>query len=244
LVDSTGKTIHTFPGIEALPFVRGAIAPGAQRVALVTGGQGDADQSNSATLFEMTPGGNWLPQATLKLPSGAMRIVFSHDARRLAVGLDDGSVYVYNRRSRGGVWPPKPDAILERDKDGIAADAVAFSPDGDRIVAGDAAGTIRFWTLSSIDATDAVRGQTAPLRFSGTEVSVSPGSIGGRRSDFQPVESVEAATFTPSGRLVATAGADGLIRLWNSGNGLQVLRFPAAGGIIKSLEFSPDGGLL
>ncbi len=55
--------------------------------------------------------------------------------------------------------------------------------------------------------------------------------------------SVEAVMFVPSGEMIASGSADGVVRLWNWMTAEQVGRF-AGGTHVTSICFSPDGQLI
>ncbi|CAG7855299.1 COMPASS-like H3K4 histone methylase component WDR5B {ECO:0000303/PubMed:19567704} Short=AtWDR5B {ECO:0000303/PubMed:19567704} [Serendipita indica DSM 11827] len=94
--------------------------------------------------------------------------------------------------------------------------AIAFSPDGLRILSGSEDNTIRLW--------DAETGQSLgePLR----------GHTG----------SVNAVAFSPDGSQIASGSNDETIRLWNAETG-QSLGEPFRGhqGSVNAVAFSPDG---
>jgi WD40 repeat protein/DNA-binding SARP family transcriptional activator len=54
---------------------------------------------------------------------------------------------------------------------------------------------------------------------------------------------VESLAFSRDGRL-ATGGADGTVRLWDTASGAQMQRLDAHTGIVYLVKFSPDGRLL
>jgi WD40 repeat protein/serine/threonine protein kinase len=53
-----------------------------------------------------------------------------------------------------------------------------------------------------------------------------------------------AVAFSPDGAILATAGADSRIVLWNATTGLERSAFFAHKGVVNALAFSPDGNLL
>jgi|SRR5262245_372398 len=50
--------------------------------------------------------------------------------------------------------------------------------------------------------------------------------------------------YSPEGKLLAFAGGDGVIRLWDLAADKEVRRFEGHTGFIRTVEFSPDGKLL
>jgi WD40 repeat protein/tetratricopeptide (TPR) repeat protein len=91
--------------------------------------------------------------------------------------------------------------------------AIAFSPDGERIVSGSADKTIKVW-----DATN------------GTELMTLRGHE----------DAVSSAGFSPDSKLIVSGSKDGTIRLWDAvtGDERRTLRGHKDGGPVS---FSPDG---
>jgi WD40 repeat protein len=56
---------------------------------------------------------------------------------------------------------------------------------------------------------------------------------------------IRGAAFSPDGKLLASAGNDGMVCLWNSATGKEIHRFPNQGyGVYAAVAFSPDGKTL
>jgi WD40 repeat protein/serine/threonine protein kinase len=52
---------------------------------------------------------------------------------------------------------------------------------------------------------------------------------------------VNGVAFSPDGELLASAGGDGAVKIWNSRTGQLVQTFPAHAGSVVSVAFHPDG---
>ena len=99
---------------------------------------------------------------------------------------------------------------------GEVANTVAFTSDGQQVVAGMSDGTIRFWS---------------------TEQGNSTGTVGSHRY------AVRAIALSPDGRTLVSAGADQTLRVWDlpSRQLRNVFTLNVSDGIIHTLLFSPDG---
>src|SRR5579871_3772914 len=95
-----------------------------------------------------------------------------------------------------------------------AVHAVAFSPDGARLVSAGIDGKIHFWRLGT-----------------GQEVRVFPGHT----------TEVYGLAFSPDGAQLASAGGDQIVRLWDCTSGRQMHTFKGHQGPVRCVAFSPDG---
>ena len=57
-------------------------------------------------------------------------------------------------------------------------------------------------------------------------------------------DEVQCLTFSPDGRRLATADAEGTVKLWDVRTGLEVLRLPVHEQAVTGLAFSGDGKML
>lgn len=92
--------------------------------------------------------------------------------------------------------------------------AVAFSPDGSRMVSAGADRVIKVWDRQSLHAVLTLRGHAA---------------------------AVTALAFRPDGRRLASGSADGSVRIWDTASGEEVLTWRGHEGTVTGLAFDPKG---
>lgn len=163
--------------------------------------------------------------ATLSAPApGDMdisSIAFSPDGTMLAGGDGDGSTYVWSVASRSLLANPADpgDQQISASYPTRGIIAVAFSPDGTTLAAGDADGSTYLWSVPG---------------WKLLATLTDPGRQG-----------VNAVAFSPAGTMLAVGGTAGSTSLWSpaSGNLLAVHASPG-GTQIYAVAFSPSGTML
>jgi WD40 repeat protein len=184
-------------------------------------------------------------------------LTFSRTGEHLAVGSWDGGLNILS------IADPTTSTIFRDDSGrGRGVGAVDFHPDGTRIAAGIGDDVVLFqldppktlWKNSYGNSVKSVRfDHTGETLYVGTHrygtsdtLKVLDATTGRERSKlFGHEESVEWITLRPDGKMLASGGGEGTIRLWEmpSGEPVAVL-LGAHRGEIKSLSFSPDGTML
>ncbi|MBI1290437.1 hypothetical protein GC173_04245, partial [bacterium] len=91
--------------------------------------------------------------------------------------------------------------------------SVAFSPSGDRFVAGDRGSTATIWNLNGGTKQFTLRGHAA---------------------------AVTSVVFSPDGQLVATGSEDYAVNIWDAATGRLLRTLRGETGYVNSLAFSPD----
>ena len=162
---------------------------------------------------------------------GVNAVAFSPDGELLASADADGTVQLWNPATRAA-----PRASLQADTGALyGVHGVAFSPDGKLLASADADGTIRLWNPAT--------GQRIGSSLQAETEQVS------RVRDVSFKPDVDGVAFSPNSRLLASANADGTVRLWNPATGRRIGTPLSAdtgtgGGGVNEVAFSSDGQLL
>jgi WD40 repeat protein len=208
-----------------------AISPDGSRIAIATGtiSKRDSSEFGRVRVLQVTPEGDVAEEVGLfQIHSGAVRsLAFDPAGSRLLLGTTRvhalswapnarGELDVFDARVR--TWDNRSGRRQKPplDRPGHAvAESVAFSPDGSLLAtAGEA--RILLW--------DPATGRWL-------------GSIVGLERD-------NVLAFTPAGEALASAGRDGLLRIWDPSSGRERARFDCGLEGLNALAFSPDGTLV
>jgi tetratricopeptide (TPR) repeat protein len=119
-----------------------------------------------------------------------------------------GWVHVFDAVKRERIWK------LRHGTSRVAATAVTWSPDGQRLVSGDLNGLAVVWEVST-----------------------------GRKVVSAPLHTarINALAWSPDGRRIASGSADKTVRVWDPTRGEELLRFDVPDAAVTQCQWSPDG---
>lgn len=155
-----------------------------------------------------------LKEANANVESKPKCLAVSSDAKRLAIGLDNGAVLNVDLSDPGSDVSQIVDAHIS---DGSKINALAFGADDKYLAIGDESGITNIWDLEKQE------------RF-------GPPLVSARNIGIQDVE------FSPDGGLLVAASADGAARMWDMDNIYDLPTvFDDHGGKVWAASFHPDG---
>lgn len=172
-------------------------------------------------------------------------VVFSPDRRHLASGSKDGTAKIWELATRLEL------ASFPGHEGGVAG--LALSPNGRRLAVVGRDGTVRVWHVAT-----GKEAFSLPKRYPGTgSLAFSPDGgrlavVGKAKTTLHDETGVEiqafagngkqatAVTFSADGQSLAAAGADGIVRIWETASGKEQQQFGTK-RTISRIAFMADG---
>jgi WD40 repeat protein/serine/threonine protein kinase len=214
--NGTLKVWNVLTGKDVWASAKAAHASEILSVAFASDGQrlASAGQDGKIKLWDAATGKELA--TAIKGHAGAiMSVAFSKDGKRLASGGKDKSVIVWDAVKGDVVWT-SPAKTYE-------VNCVSLSADGSRVAWADQSGAITIADLPK----DAKDKDKEPVTFHAHSGGITSVTFGGDEKN--------------PDKIIATAGQDGRVALWDAVNGQLLLVLKGHGSGVMSVAFSKDG---
>ncbi len=239
--------IHSFPEGSLLGELKGPADPAGGLGFFENGKLASGDSDGKIRLWDLA---QKTVQATLEGHEGPVAALSLRSDRRFLISCGaDGAIRLWDPAKKSEVWTSAAsgDPLL----------CAGFSPDGKVVTSGSAGGILRVFDsesgklLEQFDHQKEIR--TVAASSDGHQyVSGSTGEIfdwsreaGAVRKTFSAHNGiVHSIAISPDGKLAASGGADGTVRLWNLSGGNQVRSVQADATSVYRVAFNPDGKVI
>jgi WD40 repeat protein len=202
-------------------------------------------------------------------PDGTLLASTGHDDRCQVWDVKNGSVrFVFEQAGGGVAFDPQVTRLACGGRESVVLfdivqgreigryqpqssppRAVAFSPDGKRLLVGRLDGRVQVCDVPSDDAVDKVFGTVASapnesVRFQLMNSLMKAGELTLLQAEREGIAinvAVAAVAFSPDGRYAAASGWDRSLRVWDAASGREMFSILGHSGPVTCFAYSPDG---
>ncbi|KAH7120440.1 WD40-repeat-containing domain protein, partial [Dactylonectria estremocensis] len=184
------------------------------------------DTSIGITRITLAGHGSWFASGKVNA------VAFSPDSKLVASGSNDKTARLWNTSTGTEHFTLKGHSGK--------INAVKFSPNGDLLASASTDGTVKLWDISDCSERFTLKGHVEYIvNYSPSPYPAAP-TVASRHKF---VYSVNATSFSPDGKLVASASDDGTVKLWSTFTGKTQFTLNSHGGV-NVVAFSPDSTLV
>lgn len=205
-------------------------------------------ETNSLSTIAFSPDGRIVAAGTAQLPTGKR-----FTSTRYAPPANGAASHI----TLFDLKNAKTLRTLSAHADGIYA--LQFSPDGKMLASGGKDGALNFWDMASGMLRNTVTNSSGPVygisfapdgqslattgwqpTFANADLQILNSRTGRPLRRFEEPGQVVCLAYSPDGGILATAGTDQFISLWDVATGRLRAKFAGHTGVVWSLAWSPD----
>jgi WD40 repeat protein len=186
--------------------------------------------------------------ATLQGHTGSISWVsFSPDSKILASASADNTVKLWDTQTREEI------ATLEEHKGDVKK--ISFSPDGKIFASASADNTVKLWDIQTREEikTFQLKSQKFSFNYDGKIIAFAIGKTV-KLLDTQTGKEIQTlsghthdgfgVSFSPNGKMLASASGDKTIKLWDTQTGKEIQTFNGHTDWVQGVSFNPNGKML
>ncbi len=193
----------------------------------------------------------------LPMGAGVLSVTYSPKGDLLAIGLDNGTVVVWNIASETEIYTFSGHKGLHTEDKGHVF-FVSFSPDGQLLASGSDGGTVKLWSLADGKSVRELIGYSGPvenLTFSPDGILLAPDIVGtvirwevATGQELPPLSvpynNIVSLALSPDGRTLALGLYDNTVRILDLASGRELRKMGGLTDYAFTLAFSTDSKLL